>query len=357
MKTGLAIEELAAEIMRQNELKEDYVVDSRHLLMESCDSELFLRVMSVDGGDRIEPLYIADNAHRQIGARLGIPTKYYSRMLEEGRELLTENVNYWFKQNSEQRMLRVMEGRVRAFLSNRYLRIDNHEVTCAVMPVIGEIPNVQFASNQITDNHLYMKVVNPNMQREISPGKTVQAGMVVCNSETGLGTFYVSPMLYCPELEFGMITDVGRVKRTHSGPTYRTSEHFLLRPERFLMADDNAFLEKIRSSVREALDEEAFERTVAEMQEAIDSHINEADVPYVVNVAANEFGITETEEQGVLQNLMESEDMTRFGLASAVTRQSMASESYERATDLEQISYRMLTMPTSQWERMNNIAA
>ena len=357
MKTGLAIEELAAEIMRQNELKEDYVVDSRQLLMENYDSELFLRVMDANGDDRIEPLFIADNAHRQIGARLGIPTKYYSRMLEEGKELLTQNVNYWFRQIPEQRMLRVMEGKVRAFLSNRYLRIDNHEVTCAVMPVIGEIPNVQFASNQITDNHLYMKVVNPNMQREIAPGKTVQAGMVVCNSETGLGTFYVSPMIYCPELEFGMIADQGKVKRTHSGPTYRTSEHFLLRPEQFLMADDNAFLERIRSSVREALDEEAFERTVAEMREAIDSHINEADVPYVVNIAANEFGITETEEQGVLQNLMDSEDMTRFGLASAVTRQSMASESYERATDLEQISYRMLTMPTSQWERMNNIAA
>ena len=55
MKTGLAIEELAAEIMRQNELKEDYVVDSRQLLMENYDSELFLRVMDANGDDRIEP--------------------------------------------------------------------------------------------------------------------------------------------------------------------------------------------------------------------------------------------------------------------------------------------------------------
>lgn len=357
MKAGLAIEELAGEIMRQNAIKEDYVVNSPSLLMEQFNSELYLRVLDSDGIDRLEPLSIADNAHRQIGARLGIPVKYYSRMLEEGRGLLTENVNYWFRHNPEQRMLRVMEGKVRAFLSNRYLRIDNHEVVCAVMPVIGEIPNVQFVSNQITDNHLFMKVVNPNMQREIAPGKTVQAGMVVCNSETGLGTFYVSPMIYCPELELGMITDIGKVKRTHSGPTYRTSEHFLLRPETFLMADDNAFLEKIRTSVRDALDEETFEQTVAGMQEAIDARINEADVPYVVNVAANEFGITETEEQGILDRLMDSQDMTRFGLASAVTGQSIVTESYERATDLEEISYRMLTMPTTQWERMNNIAA
>ncbi len=244
MKAGLAIEELATEIMRQNEIKEDYVVNSPNLQMELWDSELFLRVMDAEGVDRLEPLLLTENAHRQIGARIGIPAKYYSRMLDEGKELLTQNVNYWFRQNPEQRMLRVMEGKVRAFLSNRYLRIDNHEVVCAVMPVIGEIPDVMFASNQITENHLYIKAVNPNLQRELTPGKTVQAGLVVCNSETGLGTFYVSPMIYCPELNFGMITDAGKIKRTHMGPTYRTSEHFQLRPEQFLMADDNAFLER-----------------------------------------------------------------------------------------------------------------
>ena len=94
MKAGLAIEELAAEIMRQNEIKEDYVVNSQSLLMETYDSEMFLRVMDAAGLDRLEPMSLTDNAHRQIGARLGIPRKYYSRMLEEGRELLTQNVKF-----------------------------------------------------------------------------------------------------------------------------------------------------------------------------------------------------------------------------------------------------------------------
>ena len=357
MKEGLAIEELATEIMRQNEIKEDYVVNSNNLQMELYDSELYLRVTDNDEIDRLEPLSITEVAHRQIGARLGIPAKYYSRMLEEGKTILTQNVNYWFKQNPEQRMLRVLEGKVRAFLSNRYLRIDNHEVMCAVTPVIGEITNVGFLSNQLTDNHMYIKAVNPNMQREISPGRSVQAGIVICNSETGLGTFYVSPMLYCPEHKLGMITDIGKVKRTHSGPVYRTTEHFQLRPEQFLMADDTTFLERIRESVRDALDEELFEQTVTAMREASNAQLNETDSPYVVNVAANTFGITETEEAGVLQHLMDSNDMTRMGLATAVTRQSVDAENYERATDLEEISYKILTMPHNQWERMNHIAA
>ena len=58
-------------------------------------------------------------------------------------------------------MLRVMDGKIRAFLSNRYLRLDHHEVACAVIPEIGTIPDVQFVSNQITENHLYMKAIIP----------------------------------------------------------------------------------------------------------------------------------------------------------------------------------------------------
>ncbi len=357
MKPGLAIEEFAAEIMRQNEIKEDYVVNSPNLQMDVWDSNLFLRVMDEDMTDRLEPLEITENAHRQIGARLGIPAKYYSRMLNENKELLLQNVNHWLKAEPEQRMLRVMEGKIRAFLSNRYLRIDNHEVVCAVMPIIGEIIDIQFVSSQITENHMYLKAVNPHLQREIKPGKTVQAGIVICNSETGLGTFYVSPMLYFPESDIGMISDRGKIKRIHYGPIYRTSEYFELRPEKFLMAEDNTFLEKIRGSVRDALDEDVFESTVTVMRAANGEQIDATNAPNVINTSGIEFNITETEQEGVLHHLIESEDMTRFGLASAVTRQSLESESYERATELEEISYRMLTMSHNQWERINQKAA
>ena len=357
MKAGLSIEELAAEIMRQNEIKEDYVVDSPYLQMDEWSSDLFLRVVDDHMADRLEPLEISENAHRQISARLGIPIKYYNRMLAEGPALLTQNVNFWFCKNPEQRMLRVMEGKIRAFLSNRYLRLDNHEVTCAVIPEIGTIPDVRFVSNQITENHLYIKAVNPNLQRELSPGRTIQAGLVICNSETGLGTFTVSPLIYCPENRCGMIADSGTVKRMHSGPVYRAEENFLLRPEEFLTSEDNALLEKIRTAVQNTLNETVFDEIVERMREAIDARINTADVPAVVGAASNEFGITDSEQSGVLQHLLEHQDMSLYGLASAVTQQSHDSESYERATNLEGISYQMLTMPHRQWERINQHAA
>lgn len=63
-----------------------------------------LRVLDDSHIDRIEPLDIADTAHRQIGTRLGIPAKYYGKMLTEHPDLLVTNVNAWFEREPTERM-------------------------------------------------------------------------------------------------------------------------------------------------------------------------------------------------------------------------------------------------------------
>lgn len=134
MKAGETMENLATEIMRQNEAKTDYIVYAHDLLMEPCGDSLILHVLDDDAVDRIEPLDIGEYAHKQLYTYLNIPAKYYNRMLSEYPELLAENVNGWLFRCDAQRMLRVLDGRMRAFVSNRYLRIDHHEVSCAVLP-------------------------------------------------------------------------------------------------------------------------------------------------------------------------------------------------------------------------------
>ena len=48
-------------------------------------------------------------------------------------ELLAENVNSWFQREPTQRMVRTLDGTVRAFLSNRYRRIDNLDIAEIVL--------------------------------------------------------------------------------------------------------------------------------------------------------------------------------------------------------------------------------
>lgn len=356
MKTGLTIEELAAEIMRENEAKEDYVVDTRKLRMEAWNSSLLLRVLSDNGADLLEPLDISAVAHRQIGTRLDIPAKYYNRMLSASPELLAYNVNHWFAHSPDQRMLRVLDGKIRAFLSNRYLRIDHHEVTCAVMPVIGEIPDVQFMSCQMTEDHMYIKIVNPNLQREIGPGDTIQAGLAISNSEIGLGSVAVQPMVYRREHGNGIISKAVNTKRIHSGPVYSAGASFLLRPESFLLAEDSRFLAQIRETVRSATEETVFRQTVERMEAAMGARLNAENIPGVIRAAGREFGITETEQNGVQLQLINGNDMSMYGLATAVSEHSAEVESYDRATELEGISYDILTMTNQQWTRINQAA-
>ena len=44
MKEGLTLNEMAAEITRQNSMKEDYLVDTRSLQMEPYDSQIYLHM-------------------------------------------------------------------------------------------------------------------------------------------------------------------------------------------------------------------------------------------------------------------------------------------------------------------------
>lgn len=356
MKTGLTIDELAAEIMREKEAKKDYIVDSRKLRMESWNSTLMLRVLDDDQADRIEPLDISENAHRQIGSRLNIPAKYYTRMLSECPALLTQNVNHWFEHAPENRMLRVLDGKMRAFVSNRYLRIDHHEVACAVMPVIGEITDVQFVSCEITDNRMYIKVVNPNLQQELAPGDTVQAGLVVSNSENGLGSLMIQPMIYRSEHQTGIISKAINIRRVHSGPIYSPRHFFEIQPSSSLLAQDSDFLEQVRDTARAAVEEEVFSQAVEQMRTAMNARINTDNIPGVIQAAGREFKLNESEQTGVNLQLHSANDMSMYGLANAVTSHSATLDSYDRATVLEGIGYDILTMSNQQWNRINQAA-
>lgn len=125
MKTGLTIQQMAQELLRQSKAKQDYLVNTGSLSLSVTSDAPQLRVTE-NGLDKIAPLDIRQTAHRQLGTYLGIPQKYYELMRTDAPELLAYNANYWFSQKNELRTLRTMDGCARAFLSNRYRRGRQH---------------------------------------------------------------------------------------------------------------------------------------------------------------------------------------------------------------------------------------
>ena len=134
MKSGVTLQQMLTEVKRQSESKEDYLIAPNRLRMESYGKEMFLHLSDDSGTELIEPMTITGIAHRQIGTHLRIPAAYYDRMREERPDLLAYNANTWFKQESSQRMLRTLDGSARAYLSNRYRRIDNIDIAGVTLP-------------------------------------------------------------------------------------------------------------------------------------------------------------------------------------------------------------------------------
>ena len=339
MKSGISLVEMAQEIQRQNDLKADYMLDTRSLRLEPFGGGLYLNAYDQSGDYAVEPLEVNAIAHRQIGTHLKIPAAYYDKMLEEYPELLAQNVNAWFQREPAVRMVRTIDGTARAFLSNRYRRIDNLDIAGIVLPVLQEMEGMHFESCQLTDSRMYIKVVNTRLEAEVVPGDIVQSGIIISNSEVGLGSVSIQPLVYRLVCSNGMVVNDAQTRRNHVGRVNEASENYQLYSEKTLEADDKAFAMKIQDTVRAVVDEVRFTRVVNMMREAKDAPMNTAAVPGIVKLVSKDFHITDDESSGVLQRLIEGNDLTLYGLSNAVTRHSQDVKDYDRATALEGIGY------------------
>ena len=147
-----------------------------------------------------------------MGTYLNIPWKYYERMCQENIGLLAQNVNTWLQKGPEQRMIRTIDGRARAFLSNRYRRIDNIDIAQITLPIIEAMPDAIFESCNLSDDYMYIKVVNPRLTDEVVPGDIVQSGVVISNSETGQGAVCIQPLIYRLVCSNGMTVNEARAR-------------------------------------------------------------------------------------------------------------------------------------------------
>lgn len=348
MKPGKTLAELAAEIDRQNAVKKDYLADTRKLSMVLSDDGQPHLSMQGQGSS----LSLNGIAHRQIGDHTGIPAKYYDKMRADLPGLLATNVNSWFWNQPAERMIRTLDGTARAFLSNKYRRLDNYEVAQAVLPILGQIPDVRFESTELTDNRMYIKAINPRLEAEVKKGDIVQAGVMITNSETGMGSVCIQPLVYRLVCLNGMVINDAATRKYHVGRGNLAGENYELYSDDTLQADDHALMLKIQDTVKAAVDEARFAQVINKMQEATEAKIT-GDIPEVVELTTKEFRFSKEEGKGVLDHLIRDGDFSLYGLANAVTRASQDVESYDRATDLEAAGYSVLMMNPRVWRRIN----
>ena len=353
MKQGIKnIQELYKELEEQRENRKDIIADTRSLMVSSTENKSLLYVSA---GDERPYYEISEVAHRQIADRLGIPFKYYMRMRTDYPELLDQNINGWLDAAPEKRMLRTMNGKLRAFLSDRYRRLDNLELVDHVLPVIAQMKGCSIESCDITETHLYMKIINKTMKTEITPGDVVQAGFVISNSEIGLGALKVEPLVYRLVCKNGLICKDLAHKKYHAGRQVEDTDNaYELYSDETLAADDKAYFLKVQDIVSAAVDEARFQLTVDKMRASMNVQAGEEPVR-TVEVLGDKYVLNKIERASILRHFILGNDFSAFGLVNAVTRSSQDVEDYNRATDLERLGGMLLEESVSSSKAKSNL--
>ncbi len=352
MKNGKNLVELATEIARQAESKRDYVAPTAVLEM-TAGGRL--------SGFNAEPLELTNLAHRQVGEYCGIPAQYYDRMRAEQPELLDRNVNAWIKsQAGEKRMIRVLDGKVRAVLSDRYRPLENYDLAEAVLPVLKD-RNLMLVSCEITERRLYLKAVDKNVTKQIPTGHRMGDGthtmfdmlspaITISNSEVGSGALNVELGIFtkgCTNLAF---FGAKVMRKYHVGGKHEMAEGmFELLTDKTKRVSDAATWMQLRDVVTAAFDQVKFQSLADDIGQTAQDRITNDPVK-VIEVTAKRFGLGEQEKSSVLRHLIEGGDLTRYGVFNAVTRTAEDLDSYDRATELERIGGQIIELPRSDWQ-------
>jgi hypothetical protein len=349
MKTGLTLSQLAAKIEGNKVLKQDFIADTAAATMQVQDDKTIVLELPRPHSAIPNTFPILPLAHDQIGARLNIPGKYYDRMRAEAPDLLATNVNAWFRKNPEKRMVRTLGGDVRAFLSNRYNRIENEEIAEVVLPILADIPDVKIISSEITERRMYIQALTPRVQGEVKKGDVVQAGVVISNSETGHGAVSISPLVYRLVCLNGMIANDGRLRANHVGG--RIEETEALYQDDTRKADDRAILLKVRDHVRNAVDALAFSQRIEAMAGLTERKIT-GSPEAAIEVLAKKVNATDAERSGILRALIEGGDLSAWGMLNAVTAQAHTAADYDRSIEFERMGGALLELPATEWRRV-----
>lgn len=346
MKSGTTLASLAEELYRQIGSKKDMIVPSP--LMSFSSTPDSGNVLAIEEGNGRVPYRLTELARRQLAEKLRIPFSYFERMREEQPDLLDHTVNTWLQADTERRLVRTLDGKVRAILSDRYRRLDNVDLAEQVLPLLQRLPQARFESLELTETHLYLKVVT-GLSVEVFPGDVVQAGVVVSNSEVGQGSLCVQPLVYRLLCSNGLIVPDYSLRKAHIGRAMSALEDAItVYSDETRLADDRAFFLKVRDVIHAAVSEATF-APVARRLQATRSIQLTGDPAKTVHVLAERYVLTEQERSGVLRHLIEGGELSGYGLVNALTHYSQTVPDYERATDFELLGGKLIDLPPRAW--------
>lgn len=349
MKTGKTLVEMANEVERRAANKVDLLENTKDIRISNDATAL--RV-----GDQIINT-VTDHTHSQIGTWAEVPRKYYEKMQTQSPALLAANLNTWFTKSDSRRMVRVLDGKARAFLSDRYRRIDNDVIARMALDTLLNMNGVDeqaIASCDVTDRKLYLKVIFRHVTGEVKVGDQVESGIIITNSEIGQGGFEVAPFIHRLVCLNGMKVNDAGINKKHIGTRLQGSG-IISYSDDTLKADDRALMLEMRDTINAFGNQASFDKVLEKMKAAAESS-KVVNPIKAVEILTSNVGLNQFESNSVLENLIRDGDYSRWGMLNAVTKVANTHDDYDRATELETLGGKILDLPRRDWETIATAA-
>jgi hypothetical protein len=376
-----SLQNLVGELQRQRESRIDFVADTRQLrLVSPLDDAKRQPMRLVPNAPQVaewlpkEGVTINDHALSQIGeiASPSLPVKYLRELAGARPEIAAQLINQ--TATAKRRFIRVLDGRVRAFLSDTYRVMDHYDLAFAALDIADKV-GARVLECSLSDSHMRMKLVTDSIWRKIDTAQqsgggahewvtgddadpkyrdatdyagngdpmeggrgTVCPVVTISNSETGQGGLNIRLGIFEKYCLNTSLIESG-IRQIHLGS--RLEEGVFTAETR--AADSNAMSLACRDVIAGAFSVEGFDRIVAKAQKAQSTSIlaPTAAVAQLVEMKL----VPEARREALLERFLRNYDSTAWGLAQAVSRIAQEFESGDDAAEIENVAGAIVADP------------
>ena len=316
-----------------------------------------------------------DIALTGIGAKLDIPLPYLRRMAglrepaDANLRLLDNNINSWLERDDRRFLIRLLrdqpspdQGTARAFLSDKYLRLNNLDVLLAAIDGINKAGvAVQVASCDLTSRRMYVRFVSPEVQvmapallrnyrspfdgRRGSDLPIISAGFLLTNSETGYGRYMLAPYIRVEVCKNGQTVDHAKIGRTHIGPKVTDDDGIIAPSQRTIARMLDLIKEQTTDAVRAYLDVDFLTRIVHDLERA--AGVSVPKPQNTIKIVSQRLRYTKQQQDDILAHFIQGADLTAGGVMQAVTSVARSIPDADTAFAMESTATRALRLAAS----------
>lgn len=326
-------------------------------------------VMDEHGVTEVNGLYRPTDVFDEgLADKLKIPISYLRRMRLERPDLMDANVNGWlrgkhklidqkltpiFPADERKFLLRTFRpdaggtGIARAFLSDRFAIIDNLDVLTATLSGIEQAGvHVDINGCDLSDRRMYVRISAPSVQALApdllkgyrspfsgasgSDNPTVFAGFVVSNSETGDGSFSITPRLIVQVCDNGLQITKDAISRVHLG---KKNDEGVIRWTKDTLDKELAVVKaRARDAVATFLDVDYMRAQIRQLTETAERPIKEVES---IKVIGKRLSFDEDTISNVFAKFVQGGQMTAGGVMQAVTAAARDTADADKAMKIE----------------------